>query len=109
GYFTGWRQWKLGRYDADVNSAANVVLAGGAVSAIFTSPPQPVAADPQSMTRYTMNADVEKNDAASKVKWGSFHESSVDFMNADSVDLADFHGHGGKLLIYHGVSDPVFS
>jgi feruloyl esterase len=109
GYFTGWRQWKLGRYESDQNNAANINLAGSSVSAVFTSPPQPIPADPQSMTRYAMGVDIEKNDAASKAKWGSFHESSVDFMNADSTDLSVFQGHGGKLLIYHGVSDPVFS
>ena len=109
GYFGGWRQWKLGRYDSAANDAANVTLAGGSVSAVFTSPPLPVAADAASLTRYAMGVDVTRNDAASKVKWGSFHESSVDFMNADSHDLTAFASHGGKLLIYHGVSDPVFS
>ena len=109
GYFGGWRMWKLGRYDATANNAANVTLAGGSVSSVFISPPVPVAADPQSLTRYVLGVDVVKNDAASKFKWGSFHESSVDFMNADSHDLTGFASHGGKLLIYHGVSDPVFS
>jgi feruloyl esterase len=30
-------------------------------------------------------------------------------MNATETDLTPFTSHGGKLLIYHGVSDPVFS
>jgi feruloyl esterase len=30
-------------------------------------------------------------------------------MNADAVDLSAFAKRGGKMLIYHGVSDPVFS
>jgi Tannase and feruloyl esterase len=30
-------------------------------------------------------------------------------MKADSTDLSTFKKHGGKLLIVHGVSDPVFS
>ena len=109
GYFTGWRQWKLGRYDATENNASNVTLAGGSVSAVFTSPPTQVASDAASNTKYALGVDVVKNDAMSKEKWGSFKESSVDFMNADSKDMRAFTAHGGKLLIYQGVSDPVFS
>jgi hypothetical protein len=30
-------------------------------------------------------------------------------MKADATDLSAFRKHGGKLLITHGVSDPVFS
>ena len=109
GYFTGWRQWKLGRFDSAENNASNVTLAGASVAAVFTSPPTPVANDAASYTKYVLGVDIEKNDAMSKAKWGSFNESSVDFMNADSKDLRAFTVHGGKMLIYHGVSDPVFS
>jgi feruloyl esterase len=109
GYFHGWRDWKIGGWDAPRNTAINIVLAGGAVSAIFVSPPTDVAANPAALTRYMLGASVDANDAASKAKWGAFHESSVDFMNADATDLSAFAGHGGKLLVYHGVSDPVFS
>ncbi len=109
GYFGGWRQWKLGRYDADQNNAANITLAGASVSATFTSPPTPVPDNAAAYTKYAMGVNIENNDAMSKAKWGSFNESSIDFMNADAVDLAAFKAHNGKLLIYHGVSDPVFS
>ena len=43
------------------------------------------------------------------MKWGAFNESAVDFMHADAVDLSRFTSRGGKLLIYHGAADPVFS
>ena len=109
GYFHGWRDWKIGSWDSTRNNAFNILLAGGTVSAIFISPPVPVRADPQSLTRYMLKASVEANDAASRVKWGGLRESAVDFMNADSTDLSAFAGHGGKLLVYQGVSDPVFS
>lgn len=109
GYFGGWRMWKIGRYDASANNAANVTLAVGTVSAVFTSPPTPVAADPGAETRYALGLDVVAAEAASHVPWGPRNEASVDFMNADAHDLSAFRDHGGKLLIYHGVSDPVFS
>lgn len=43
------------------------------------------------------------------MKWGRFNESAADFMNADAVDLRRFTARGGKILMFHGVSDPVFS
>lgn len=109
GYFNGWRQWKIGSAASPTNNAANVTLAVGTVSAVFTSPPTPVPNDPTSYVRYAMGLDVAATEAASRRKWGPFNESSVDFMNADARDLSGFTGHGGKLLVFHGVSDPVFS
>jgi len=29
--------------------------------------------------------------------------------DADKTDLSTFKAHGGKIIIYEGVSDPVFS
>jgi len=105
----GWRAWKLGPYASEVNSSRAIVLGGGSASAAFTSPPTPVADTPADMTRYALGVDVDANAAKAKVKWGAFNESAVDYMHADATDLSKFTGKGGKLLIYHGVSDPVFS
>jgi len=33
----------------------------------------------------------------------------LEFMKADSSDLSAFKRHGGRLVVAHGVSDPVFS
>jgi tannase/feruloyl esterase len=38
-----------------------------------------------------------------------YREASLDYMRADSTDLSSFKARGGKLLIAHGVSDPIFS
>jgi len=109
GVSQGWRMWKLGAYAAPVNQGLAVVLGGASASAVFTSPPTPVADDPAALTRYVLGVDVEANAAKARVKWGRFNESAVDFMNADAVDLSRFTARGGKLIIYHGVADPVFS
>jgi feruloyl esterase len=109
GVSQGWRQWKMGPYASGVNSGLAVILGGASASAVFTSPPTAVPDDPAALTRYALAVDVEENAARAKVKWGAFNESSVDFMNADAVDLSRFARRGGKLLIYHGVADPVFS
>jgi feruloyl esterase len=109
GVSQGWRQWKMGPYAAPVNQGLTVALGGGSASAVFTSPPTPVADTPADLARYAFGVDVQANWAKTAVKWGSFNESAVDFMHADATDLTPFTKRGGKLLIYHGAADPVFS
>lgn len=109
GVSQGWRQWKLGPYAPPVNLSLAVVLGGDSASAVFTSPPTPVADNPAALAQYTLGVDVEANAAKARVKWGRFKESAVDFMNAEAVDLSRFTARGGKLILYHGVADPVFS
>jgi feruloyl esterase len=105
----GWRIWKMGPYAAPTNQGLSVSLGGASASAVFTSPPTPVADDPAALTRYTLGVDIDENYAKTKVKWGPFNESAVDFMHADAVDLSRFTSRGGKMIIYHGAADPVFS
>lgn len=109
GVSQGWRIWKMGPYPTPTNQGLSVTLGGASASAVFTSPPTPVADTPAALARYVFDADVEANFAATQVKWGPFNESAVDFMHADATDLSRFTSRGGKMLIYHGVSDPVFS
>ena len=109
GYFQGWRSWKLGKAASDHNDGLAVVLGGASASAVFTSPPTVVADTPEALARYTLGVDVAQNAMKARAKWGRFAESSVDFMNAVSTDLSRFEAHGGKMLMFHGVSDPVFS
>ena len=94
GVSQGWRQWKMGVYAAPTNTGLAVALGGGAVSAVFTSPPTQVADNPAALARYAFNTDVEQNWAKAQVKWGPFNESAVDFMNADATDLSRFTKRG---------------
>lgn len=109
GVTQGWRQWKMGPYPASANQGLAVVLGGASASAVFTSPPTPVADTPADLARYAFNVDIQQNWLKTMVKWGPFNESAVDFMHADATDLTPFTRRGGKLLIYHGAADPVFS
>jgi feruloyl esterase len=109
GVSQGWRSWKLGPYDSPVNRSLAVTLGGASASAVFTSPPTKVADNPDALARYAYGVEVEQNWAKARVKWGAFNESAVDFLHADATDLSRFTGRGGKILIYHGVADPVFS
>jgi feruloyl esterase len=105
----GWRVWKVGMFASQGNSAINATLGSGAVSAIFTTPPVPTpsaGASPVAfMLGYNFDTDASKIFAES----GAYAKSSWDFMQAANTDLSAFRKHGGKLLITHGVSDPIFS
>lgn len=105
----GWRVWKLGMFNAPANSSINATLGSGAISAIFTTPPvqQPSsgAAPVEYLLKFNFDTDAPKIFAEAP----DFPRSSWDFMKADSTDLSAFQKHGGKLVITHGVSDPVFS
>lgn len=109
GMTQGWRFWKMGGYAAKENNGALMRLGAPSNSSVFRSPPLEVAADVASLTRYALSADIDEAYAASHVKWGPFNESSVDFMHADATDLSAFTSRGGKIILFHGVSDPVFS
>lgn len=55
--------------------------------------------DPANFNTFTFNLDT---DPAKTVEFGRI-------FNATSTDLSAFKARGGKLIIYHGNSDPVFS
>ena len=108
-YNQGWRIWKIGAYDTPVNSAIIVGLGSGAVSAVFTTPPAVVPTTGDGPMAYLMSIDLDKDANKIYAESGTFTKSSWDFMMASSTDLAAFKNRGGKLIIVHGASDPVFS
>jgi len=105
----GWRIWKMGAYDSATNSAIIAGLGAAAVSALFTTPPTPIASTGAAPMAHLLGIDVDRDAAKLEAKSGEFSQSVLDFMRAGSTDLAAFKNRGGKLLIVHGVSDPVFS
>lgn len=108
-YFQGWRRWKIGQFDSATNSAINVTLGAGAASAVFTTPPTPMTwygpGRMQFLLGFNFDIDAEKIHAASRI----YGESAWDFMMASSTELSEFRDRGSKLVIIHGVSDPIFS
>ena len=108
-YFQGWRRWKIGLFDSDINSAINVTMGTGAAAAIFTTPPTPFPWEGpgrmQFMLDFNFDTDADKIHATSQL----YRESAWDFMMASSTDLTEFRNRGSKLVLIHGVSDPIFS
>ncbi|MBM4268814.1 MAG: tannase/feruloyl esterase family alpha/beta hydrolase [Deltaproteobacteria bacterium] len=98
-----FRSWILGT--PGTGGALNASLGAGALTYIFVTPP-PATDDPLAyVLGFDFDVDAPKIFATS----GEFSESSVSFMTADSTSRDAFREHGGKLLIYHGASDAVFS
>jgi len=132
----GWRQWKIGPlvpgFPIPGNSALNVTLGGGALPFIFTTPPNsttggtdlaastvittanPIGAPGTAnfgdafvpwVLSFNMDSDAPKIFARSK----PYKESALDFMGTSSTDYKRFKKNGGKLIVYTGQADPVFS
>jgi feruloyl esterase len=96
-------------FNAPANSSINATLGSGAISAVFTTPPTPEPSSGAGPIEYLLNFNFDTDAAKIFAESGTFTKAAWDFMRADSTDLSAFNKHGGKLLITHGVSDPVFS
>ena len=90
----GWRQWKLGSSQTSTPNAINATLMAGALAHEFLTPPDPSF----SITKFDFDRDPKRMEAFSAV-----YDTSRD------ATLAEFRKRGGKLLIFHGTADPIFS
>jgi feruloyl esterase len=104
----GWRLWKLGS-GAHNEPALNVTLGGSSLAAVFTTPPTRVNADLPATLDYQLRFDFDADAARIYATDPEFPKSAWDDIAARSSDLDRFRAHGGKLIVPHGVSDPVFS
>ncbi|TCK04227.1 tannase/feruloyl esterase family alpha/beta hydrolase [Marinobacterium mangrovicola] len=85
----GWRAWKLG---SEQRPAMNLSIGPASLTKLFMTPPQE-----------NMPEQPDFNALASNV-------SSVGgYFDADEVFLSTFAQRGGKLVIFQGLADPVFS
>jgi len=90
----GWRQWKLGSSQTGTPNSAHTTLMGGALAYEFVTPPDPSLA----ITRFDFDRDPARMQAFSAV-YDTYRDAT----------LAAFRKRGGKLLIFHGTADPIFS
>ncbi len=108
-----WRFWKL---ESPIppweHKPIIAVMGAGSLAQVFTTPPTPVEGSPDKLEAFLMGFDIaaeaEKIDAVS----AAFPESAMEVMTppeADNPTLAGMQAAGGKLIVFHGQADPVFS
>jgi pimeloyl-ACP methyl ester carboxylesterase len=131
----GWRQWKIGPlfpgFPIPGNSALNVTLGGGALPFIFTTPPNSmtggtdlapgttiVTASPlgpgtagfgDAYVPWVLSFNMDTDAPKIFTRTGVYRESAMGFMGTSSTDYRKFEKNGGKLIVYGGQADPVFS
>jgi Tannase and feruloyl esterase len=103
----GWRVWKVGLENGP--PALNIMLGGGSLAAVFTTPPTPLAPDPVQLLAWQLAFDFNRDAPKIYATGGAFQTSAWQDVGMRSTDLSAFRAHGGKLIVPHGVSDPVFS
>jgi feruloyl esterase len=87
---------------------APLALDSGAVGAIFKVPPAPAALS--NGPNFSLTSNVDTLLAELFATDGTYTESAMSFMTPpNSTHLANVWRRGAKMLVYHGVSDPIFS
>jgi|HubBroStandDraft_1064217.scaffolds.fasta_scaffold00086_20 pimeloyl-ACP methyl ester carboxylesterase len=102
-----WRIWKLGIPGS--MDAINVMLGSPALSALFITPPVDVAGTPEASLRYQLDFDFDRDAPKIFGKTAEFPRSGWELVGAQSSDLSRFRQRGGKMIVPHGGSDPIFS
>lgn len=88
----GWRMWRLGTSKTAKPNAMDATLGLNSMRFYFLTPPQPNMT-PETFDFDRARADTEKTRAINDV----------------TGMLTSYAAHGGKLIVYQGLSDPVFS
>ena len=113
----GWRSWKTGVTNGAGKGADKYgqTLARGAISGayVFSSPP----ADPMVLTGLgatlidsVLNYDFDKAEQLVTGTNADFTTSAMSFMAPPNPrDLSVLKNRGGKIIVFHGSADPVFS
>ena len=104
----GWRIWKMGSADGKI-PALNIVLGGPSLASVFTTPPTPISGSPADALAFQLGFDMARDSAKIDATDAEFKRSAWADISARSSDLSGFRAHGGKMIVPHGVSDPVFS
>jgi feruloyl esterase len=109
----GWRTWKLESAVPPWDRLPIIATIGaGSLAYVFSTPPVRTPGTPAALLDYLARFDFDRDAPKIFAVDTLFTESAMALMSPpDAADprLAAFAKRGGKLLIYHGASDPVFS
>jgi feruloyl esterase len=101
----GWAFWRTGTPGKNPPDARNLSLIPGSLAYYFTTPPEPVT----DLLKYTLAYDFDRDSPKVDRSAPPFSEPGGHIENAPSTDLSAFTAHGGKIIFYHGLADPIFS
>ncbi|AKH41397.1 feruloyl esterase [Altererythrobacter atlanticus] len=103
----GWRIWMTGAPEIGAPSI-NVAMGAPSLAAVFSSPPRAFESVDGNLA-YMLTYDFDRDPAAIDAVVAPFKRSAWEDISARSSNLDAFRQNGGKLIVPHGVSDPVFS
>ncbi|HSW08938.1 tannase/feruloyl esterase family alpha/beta hydrolase [Aquabacterium sp.] len=87
---------------------APLALDSGAVGMIFKVPPEPVAGFNGPV--FSLTSSIDTLVAQINATNATYTESAMSFMTPPNpTDLSKVKSRGGKMIVYHGVSDAIFS
>lgn len=100
-----WRNWKF-VYSVGPRDAV-------AVAYVFSTPPASpaqVSGQGNTLIDYVLNFSLERDARAIYAGNSRYTQSAMQFMTPpDETRMDHFTRRGGKLIVFHGASDPVFS
>ena len=106
--FGSWRAWKLQGPIAGLPIIG--ALGSGSLAYTFSTPPRPVAGNPKALIQSLLDYNFDTDAPAIHARTAVFKESAMEFMTPPrATELSAFAAKGGKMIVYHGTSDPVFS
>jgi feruloyl esterase len=89
----GWRVWKLGTSQTGQPNSLNATLAASSLGYFFLTPPRPDL----DLTRFDFDRDTAATAETAAIN------------DATGTMMSSFAARGGRMLVFHGNADPVFS
>jgi len=108
-----WRTWKVESPIPGFDGSPLIATLGaGSLAQIFTTPPTAVAGTPQALLEYLRAFDFERDAPKIEAATPAYPVSAMDSLAPTdwrNPRLAELKAAGGKIIVYHGVSDGAFS
>lgn len=108
-----WRAWKLESPIPGLGGWPLIATLGaGSLAQVFTTPPTTVAGTPEGLLGHLRAFDFDRDAAKIEITTPAYPMSAMDFMAPTdwrNPRLAELKAAGGKVIVYHGVSDGAFS
>ncbi|ETX12222.1 feruloyl esterase [Marinomonas ushuaiensis DSM 15871] len=108
-----WRMWKV---ESDISAWSNkpvgLVMGAASLAHIYTTPYANIKGDLFSFEKYLLSFDFDKDAPKIYATDERIKESAMTVItppDAVKPKLTGFKQHGGKMMVFHGNSDPVFS